>query len=91
MTQLGHMHPCAAQELLVDPHPEGASPEGYSTPIEHISRTSRKCVICCTRCSDLLLRRVCVFASVLSLVVDDYMRLVGVPARLEGKGPRLVP
>ena len=85
---------CAAQELLIDPLPEGASREGaLYTDGAHIKDLKEV--------RDLLykMQRPAIAPNVRSLFVllfsdvdlNAPLHLVGVPARLEGKGSLPVP
>ena len=85
---------CAAQELLIDPLPEGKSREGALYPDgAHIKDVKEM--------RDLLykMQRPAIAPSVRALFVISfyssvtltYSRLVGVPARLAGKGSLLIP
>ena len=89
------VHPCAAQELLIDPLPEGASREGALYP-DGARITDLKEV------RDLLykMQRPAIAPSVrfsslrslfLLLTLTPRVSPVCVPARLEGKRSRLVP
>ena len=87
------VHPCAVQELLIDPLPEGASRDGALYP-DGTRLTDLKEV------RDLLykMQRPAIAPNVrffilyisFSLQFTNHL-LVGVSSRLEGKGPRLVP
>jgi len=91
------VHPCGAHELLVDPLPDGASREGALYPGgAHIKDLDEV--------RDLLfkMQRPAIAPSVRILSPPPFIslltgaraamfRLVGVPARLAGKGPRPVP
>jgi xanthine dioxygenase len=93
------VHPCGTQELLIDPLPEGASHQGALYPDgAHIKDLKEV--------HDLLYKMQChaiapsvrvlpSSSSSLNLFIDGRHAttfcLVGVPARLAGKGPRPVP
>jgi hypothetical protein len=91
------VHPCAVKELLIDPLPEGASRDGALYP-DGARLTNLK------EARDLLykmqrpaiapnVRPSCFFKKSLFLshLAHASLSLVGVPARLERKGPRVVP
>jgi hypothetical protein len=85
------VHPCAAQELFIDPLPEGASREGALYP-DGAHLTDVKEV------RDLLykMQRPAIAPSVCLLFLSRYsfvanIIIVGIPTRLEGKGPCAIP
>ena len=68
------VHPCAARKLLIGPLLGASRAKARSTPMAYISRTPSKFVICCTRCSELLSRRECVFFFSFLVLPDDNTR-----------------
>ena len=89
------VHSCAAKELLIDPLPEGASREGALYPDgAHITdlKQVRDLLYKMQRPAIAPSVRICFIPP---LFFDDdvpaLLRLVGVPTRLEGKGPSPVP
>lgn len=88
------VHPCAAQELLIDRLPEGASREGSLYPDgAHITdlKEVRDLLYKMQRPAIAPTVRISPLFPPTHLIDDDPMFIAGVPARLEGKGPRVVP
>ena len=93
------VHPCAAQELLIDPLPEGAQQDGALYPDGAHLKDLKEVRSLLYRMQRPAIAPDVRYFSLLHLVpADNSTRLhaygtavVGIPARLEGKGSRAVP
>ena len=87
------VHPCAAQELFIDPLPEGASREDALYPDgAHLTDLKEMRDLLYKMQRPAIAPSVCFFGPLLDILSSLRRgRLVGIPTRLERKGPRAIP